>query len=50
MVRLVFGIVKLLLEFNIAPCKNELYCYNETPVEHKTHPLTKSGWVLNVIR
>ena len=24
-------IVKLLFEFNIAPCKNELYCYNEAP-------------------
>ena len=43
-----FGIVKLLLEFNIAPCKNQLCCYNEIPVEHQTHPQSKSGWVLNV--
>jgi len=50
MAQLVVEIVKVLFEFIIAPCKNELYCYNEAPVELQTHPLSKSGWVLNVVR
>ena len=45
-----FIIVNLLLELNIAPCKNELYCYNHNSVEQLTHPLRESGWVLNVLQ